>query len=212
MKIPKPPRHTYAYIRSLTSEIREKCFTPPDKIPVDIEHLIEFKYGITIVPEIGLYTSTGTEGVLLSDLKTIIIDSGRYYEEEKYYKRIRFTLAHELGHLILHEKEIRSMQYSTIDEWKTVIKEISDEDSVWYERHADEFAGSLLVPKTKLESLINDSEIQIQEILKNDEIEDIKDATISTFAKTVSDKFMVSPGVIEIRIKHEKLDHYFDSD
>ncbi len=37
--------------------------------------------------------------------------------KESFQNRLRFTIAHEIGHFILHEKVHEGVQFSTVEEW-----------------------------------------------------------------------------------------------
>ncbi len=110
---------------------------------------------LNIIPEFGLEQEADIEGVLLSDLKTILVDSSTYMDERFHY-RLRFTLAHEVGHLVLHEKQYNKRNFSTVKEWIEFHKNIENEDLDWFEKQAHEFAGRLLVPVQKLHDHVHD--------------------------------------------------------
>ncbi len=46
------------------------------------------------------------------DLNNIIIDHD-FYMDQRFENRLRFTYAHEVGHLILHKDEIQQCQFRT---------------------------------------------------------------------------------------------------
>jgi Zn-dependent peptidase ImmA (M78 family) len=77
-----------------------------------------------------------------------------YNKNEKNKKRQRFTIAHELGHYVLH-KNIPLI----IDKWKkdiTIFRDISSTTGeVQREREANAFAASLLMPKFLIDKEIN---------------------------------------------------------
>lgn len=72
-------------------------------------------------------------GAILQDKKVILINS------KDNYKKQRFTVAHEIGHLLLHPKERFISCHKTIDKYN--MKEYKKECE------ANEFAGCLLMPK-----------------------------------------------------------------
>ncbi|NVK21691.1 MAG: ImmA/IrrE family metallo-endopeptidase [Kangiellaceae bacterium] len=67
-----------------------------------------------------------------------------FVNEEEYPLRQTFTVAHELGHRILHKDWAASNQYR-------VLLRNDDEPKDSYEKEADEFAGNLLVPRFLLD-------------------------------------------------------------
>lgn len=67
--------------------------------------------------------------------------------------RWRFTVAHELGHIVLHSTAICQSQISSIEESiddEELDIEISDETTKRMEMQANSFASQLLIPESKL--------------------------------------------------------------
>jgi Zn-dependent peptidase ImmA (M78 family) len=63
----------------------------------------------------GLHTLIETDGFITSDLKEIYVDESVY---TKWPNRYRFTLAHEVGHAILHRDLFRQRRFRSVREWK----------------------------------------------------------------------------------------------
>jgi hypothetical protein len=82
-------------------------------IPVDIERVIEFNYRMDIIPVPNLQTAYDIEGCSAYDFTAIYVDQ---YVYERIYNRYRFTLAHELGHKILHREYYSKLGFSRISE------------------------------------------------------------------------------------------------
>ena len=76
---------------------------------------------------------------------------------EEDTKRRRFTLCHEIGHLILHAPRLEKLIAETVDDGDSLFSsiEISDIMSRRLEKQANYFAGSLLIPKTSLNTIVN---------------------------------------------------------
>lgn len=74
---------------------------PNQTIPVPIDQAIEIVMGYVIIPCPDLQSISGCDAALAIKDKEIYIDEDIYMSEK--YKRYKFTLAHELGHIILHE-------------------------------------------------------------------------------------------------------------
>ena len=99
--------------------------------------------------------------------------------------RQRFTIAHELGHLVMHRKEIESVVH--IDtEFRTLMR---DEESAKgkdiIEIEANNFASELLVPESALGEALGNQRIDVE-----------SDSLIADLAK----KFKVSPLTMQLRI------------
>jgi hypothetical protein len=200
----KPPKLYWDEIRALTKKIREQFLNKPDQIPVPIENIIEFKLGITIDPQPFLKEEFGIDGQILSDLTTIMIDS-KMYSDDKSLPRVRFTLAHELGHFYLHKEQIKKARFSSVKEWIKFRQSISEEDISWFESQADEFAGSLLVPKNKLIELLEAERNKIEKYITTSNSEESQERAITALSQVLCGKFQVSFHVIETRIRKEKL-------
>ncbi len=205
----KPPRLRWDTIRDKADDFRKNYVNPINKIPVPVEEIIEFKLGIEIVPLIGLKQLIDMEGFLFSDLKTICVDNASY-QDERFYKRIRFTLAHELGHLILHSEEIKNASLNSIEDWINIIQNMDQDDLDWFERQANEFAGRLLVPVGKLKELIEKDQEKIESFYQNSPNNEVEEAAITAFSKINSEKFGVSYSVIKTRIYKERIWQKFD--
>ena len=75
-------------------------YHPSTEIPIPIEEIIELKIGLNIFPYPRLFKDHALNGYLSHDLTTINVDD---YQYEQLNEKYRFTLAHELGHYILHK-------------------------------------------------------------------------------------------------------------
>lgn len=69
------------------------------------------------------------------------------------YQRRRFTLAHELGHLIERSTISGDQQFDFVDLRPDPLFTAQNSTYNLHEFYADEFAGSLLMPATKVEEL-----------------------------------------------------------
>ncbi|MCK4346885.1 MAG: ImmA/IrrE family metallo-endopeptidase [Bacteroidales bacterium] len=199
----KPKRYTWPEIRKLAEDFRAIYVDPPDKIPVPIEEIVEFSLCLEIVPKDRLKSTIDVDGFLSNDLKTIYID-GKIYSDERYSNRLRFTLAHEVAHYILHEEIIKKSQFRTIEDWIHFREEMSEEDLNWFEQQAYEFSGRLLIPKEHLIKALEEQREKIEtfkSLVSNDNDERI----IDTISNVICDKFGVSSNVIYRRIRSEKL-------
>jgi flagellar biosynthesis chaperone FliJ len=215
MKEIKPDRLTWNKIRSIVEDFRKKYIDPVDTIPVPIHKLIEFKLGLEIQPIYGLKDKVDTEGFLQSNLSTISVDS-KTYLDDRYKFRLNFTLAHEIGHLILHAEQYRNMNFASEKEFIEFQQSVDEESLEWFEKQANEFAGRLLVPIDKLKELVAEQEEyckKFTERLKNGD-EGLSDREIESFiidalATRIYKKFEVSKEVVKRRIRTENLKSEF---
>jgi len=94
--------------------------------PIPIEEIIEFKLGIDIISIPGLKDSAETAGFdidafISSDFKSITVDRHIQYNVPNRY---RFTLAHEIAHMVLHGYLYAQFDFSNSDEWISAINEM----------------------------------------------------------------------------------------
>jgi len=64
--------------------------------------------------------------------------------------RQTFTIAHEIGHKVLHETWLKSADY------KVLMRDSMDKSGDCHEREADAFAANLLMPRFMLDNYVND--------------------------------------------------------
>jgi hypothetical protein len=174
------------------------------KLPVDVEHIVEFELKLYIDPKYGLLQATDMEAYLRSDLAGIVVDHD-HYMDEKFANRMRFSFAHELGHFFLHKYMYDAVSFESSDEWKTIIQSIPEMEYGRFEYQANEFAGRLLVPREDLHHEIDSS----LELLKRNKLMDLMKgdpyAVLSGMTPALAKAFGVSTEVIERRVEKEKL-------
>jgi len=142
----RPPYLPYDRIRGIVDDFwATHCPGPP--IPVPIENVIEQCLGLDIIPIPGLRDSLGRDGYLRLDRTGIAIDSQLL--EDRYLTRYNFTLAHEAGHLTMHAQVYEDLAQLSLDGWYD-LHLYPTLDMAWFERHADDFAGLVLVPTSLL--------------------------------------------------------------
>ncbi|GMV95133.1 MAG: hypothetical protein AMXMBFR82_49110 [Candidatus Hydrogenedentota bacterium] len=107
-------------------------------MPVDIELILE-RMGIDIVPVANFLSDVGVDACLSADLTTIYIDL-QYYMDERMTFRVRFSEAHELGHLVLHRhvfEEFRRASPGSVLERARHVRDRFENELL--EKEADEF-------------------------------------------------------------------------
>lgn len=122
-------------------------YHPSLSLPIPIEEIAEQKLNLKIREQMNLKKNYDVDGFLLSDLTTIFIDLDLYM---KFENRTRFTIAHEIGHLILHGELFKKLNINSVDKLNELAFKITDEDYRWLEYQAYSFASHALVPKQRL--------------------------------------------------------------
>ncbi len=177
-----------------------KQFHPTKESPIPIEEIVDVKFGINIVPYLGLEREIGMVGFLSTDLQTITVDEHIYdYVEVRY----RFTLAHEIGHAVLHKDIYKNLFFTSPEEWKDIQKTISDDERVKFEWQANCFAGLILVPREELNTAINNAVADIDK--HGISLNDNWDYAWDLIADNVGRAFTVSPGTIHTRLHYDKI-------
>lgn len=77
------------------------------------------------------------------------------YCDPRYENRLRFTIAHEVGHLVLHRDIFLDLAINSPEDLYRASRGMSEEDYKWLELQAYMFAGHVLVPSDLLLSEVN---------------------------------------------------------
>jgi Zn-dependent peptidase ImmA (M78 family) len=176
---------------------------PGRAIPVPIEYIVECRFGIDIVPVPGLQDAFDTVAYLTHDLSEIRVDEHVYLKRPNRY---RFSLAHEMGHRVLHADIFKELKFDTVEQWKRAITHVILEDQYSFlEFQAYSFAGLVLVPSEELRGVFFDCvELAQQHDIDFDERgTGAREAVEDHIAKI----FEVSSDVIHRRIEYDSLWH-----
>lgn len=194
-------RYSYEDIRGKASAfLRDRH--PDGSVPVPIDAIIEFKVGIDIIPLHGFLEAHEVDAFLSQDCTSIAIDEGVF--KQRSPNRYRFSLAHELAHVVLHEEVYAHLEFSNVEEWKLLQKTaISDEEYRWLEWQANCFAGLILVPGGHLKAKLEDGLQLIAD--KGFALDTAPDIAKSYLCDWISGFFEVSSGVIKVRLDKDDL-------
>lgn len=192
------PVLSYDDIRIYAMEFLSK-YNPSQKVPVPIEKIIEINFSIDIIPLPGLQQCLEIDGFTSSNLKEISVDEWMY---KNRINRYRFTLAHEIGHVILHKDIYEKYHFSSIDGYIKFIDELSEESLRWLEWQAYAFAGLVLVPSESLNNLTKSTIINIK---KKISLEKSWLPAWDYISEHLSKKYIVSPEVISRRLEYDKI-------
>lgn len=195
----KCPYISYTEISRRTESFL-KQYHPAKDIPIPVEEIIELKLKLNIFPFPRLYKDHGLNGFLSHDLSTIYVDEVQY---SQYNEKYRYTLAHELGHYVLHRACYDELTFQSIDEYVRWRISMPADEISWFETQGEWFAGQLLVPTNKL----IDTCKKVVAKHKNDfkKMSSIPDDIWSYIAIEIADYFDVNPPVVENRIKKENI-------
>lgn len=197
--MPKVPVYSYEDLRRKADEFLEEHH-PSGAIPIPIEEIVEFDFGINIVPVLGLQREFEVEGFTSGDLKDIYVDEYVYTDRPTRY---RFTLAHETGHIVLHRHLYDKHRFTSIHGWQEFINSMTEEQHSWLEYQGYAFAGLILVPKEKLLRSVTEWTRKIKE--KGISMEKNWDFAWDLIIEHVAKAFLVSPDVVEKRVEKDGL-------
>jgi uncharacterized protein DUF955 len=172
--------------------------------PIDIMHIVEFELKLDFDPRPNLKSKTSLDAILSGDCSSIIIDNDEFLDD-RFENRLRFSCAHEIGHLVLHRDIYKKLNFKTEDEWVTLIEHIPDSEYSWIEFQAYVFAGKLLVPNNALLNCLQNQKDKIQKLLPIGQNIDplLLRQYVSSF---ICKEFGVSSEVVYKRIEREKID------
>jgi Zn-dependent peptidase ImmA (M78 family) len=112
-------------------------------IPIPIESIAEHYLGYNIeITDEGVFTNPLILGGIIFDQKKIMVNATAEAHEGRY----SFTLAHEVGHHVLHKAIFESANND-----RMVCRE--DANKPIEEKQADHFAGALLMPEERIRQL-----------------------------------------------------------
>ena len=121
----------------------------PHVLPIPIESIAEHYLGYDIeISDEGVFANPLVLGGIMFDEKKIMVNAATESHEGRY----SFTLAHEVGHHVLHKAIFEAAHNDQM-----VCRE--DANKPIEERQADHFAGALLMPEDRMRQLYSDLKI-----------------------------------------------------
>lgn len=170
---------------------------PTRSFPFDIERFLE-GLGFSIVPVPRLRNLHSCDAYLGKDLEEISVDKHVYYNIPM---RFRFSLAHELGHIIMHTEIFSSAEHSNMQEWASWRAGLDAQMVQNMEREATFFAGFILAPLIELREIFNETRESWSQ--RGREFINLDQSAEYEFYMEISKNFEVSDEVIKRRIQYE---------
>ena len=205
MNLLKPSFQSYPDIGKTVEKYREGCGLD-EQIPVDVERLFDIILKINIIPIPSLFRSHEINAFISNDFKKIYVDEYLYVNLEPQY---RFTLAHELGHMVLHQSFYRQYGIKDIASYHRYINSITEDEYTLLETQANNFAGLFLVPPGPLGTHFREQAKEIVHFIsvkfKGLKREKYYGMAIELIAHKLSPIFNVHYQPIQIRIERDKL-------
>lgn len=171
-----------------------KKYNPSGELPVPIEEIVELNMNIAIVVVPGIKHLLGIDAFINSDFTQITIDEHAY---TAFPERTRFSIAHEIGHLVLHANWYKSHGPNNMDDYLTFYDRIDHEIYKYLEIQASTFAGLVLVPK---EALLEKLRVKLGRMPANESLE-----LLIPIFQDLLEVFQVSGEVLLRRMQREKI-------
>ncbi len=181
------------------------------KFPFNVEAYLNLKFKYHIQPCPRLEAGCNIDTALIACLNLIRIDEKIYNNQ---YLRARFSLSHELAHLILHkniiDKLVAALKVAKkTDEFKSIIAFLPVKDHGWAEWQAQFFGGCLLAPKDVLKERL---ESAIKERLKKSKYGKLDGEDRSIICHDLASYFEITKEAMIVRIGVAGLDFLFYMD
>jgi hypothetical protein len=122
-------------------------YHPTRSLPVPIEQIAEIDLDLVIEPIPNIKTLLGVDAFITADFLRVIVDDHSY---TAFLERTRFSIAHELGHLLLHKEWYSHFGPKNLDEALTFQEKLDSKEYQYMETQANTFAGLVLVPTNVL--------------------------------------------------------------
>ena len=171
------------------------------EIPVDILAIVEFDLEQELRVISGLKEDSDVDALLLADWQTLVVDYQQFLDD-RFSNRLRFSIAHEIGHYVLHRAVLEKIPRNTPQEWIAFMLRMPEDQYSYLEYQANQFAGRLLVPPDELrqtfENVLCDAEKKVPR-------SKIGDAHLDYLCIPLAKHFAVSGEVIRRRLRDEKL-------
>ena len=196
----RAPHLSYNDIRQKAEAFLQK-YLPAQVAPIPIETIIDNHLRLNIIPVPGIRENADVDGMLSRDGEEIWIEDSIYANNPHRY---RFTLAHEVGHLILHGDIQGKIQYASFVDWKEHVPNQFENDQYrHFEAQTNSFAGLVLVPPSLLKSSFKKAlSHATTKGLKLDLTSPLTQEYIASF---IADDFDASSQVVAIRLEKDKL-------
>jgi Zn-dependent peptidase ImmA (M78 family) len=172
-------------------------------LPVDVFTLAEIELQLDIIPFDDLYEKYERDAALIQDFSGLYVDAEAYIIWEKgprwKQRRLRFSVAHELGHFVLHREIAAKIHFNCFDDFARWTNGNQGQQYT-IEQEANEFAGRLLVPPARLQAAFDQFVPGAKNILPNwFTSPDLRHG----FAESARRIFEVNTQVIETRLDRE---------
>ena len=187
-------------------ELRGKYETlREDRTPIDVFTFFEIDLGLDPIPFDDLTAKYRVEAAIKADFTGIYLDAEQYSLMEKgpdwKLNRLRFSVAHELGHYFLHRDLPQKENFASLPDFARWNENYGGRKYT-VEQEANEFAGRLLVPEARLNAAFDEFAPEAEKLLPNFVVSGpLRDK----FAEKIAPRFGVNSQVITIRLDRDAI-------
>ncbi len=174
-----------------------------DRTPIDVFAFFEIDLGLDPIPFDDLTTKYRVEAAITADFTGIYLDAEQYALMERgpvwKLNRLRFTVAHELAHYFLHRDLPQPENFASMPAFARWTESYGGQ-KYDAEQEANEFAGRLLVPDSRLKACFDEfapeAEKLVPHFMASGSLRD-------KFAEKIAPKFGVNSQAIAIRLDRD---------
>jgi Zn-dependent peptidase ImmA (M78 family) len=189
-------------IKDKANKFREKYWD--NNLPINIENIIDVNLKIDIIPLLNLEKLCNANALITSSWESLYIDK-ELFEDERRENRLRFSLAHEIGHFILHKDFYSTLEINSFERFYKFINDVPNDQYRQLETQANKFAGHFLVPR---ELLVVQLEKQLRIVKEKIDISQFDEQLLKAYlANPLSKIFGISDESMEIVLSEYDLSH-----
>ncbi|MFH1566216.1 MAG: ImmA/IrrE family metallo-endopeptidase [bacterium] len=122
-------------------------YHPSLSLPIPIEEIVEHKMGVSVFAIPNIKYLLGIDAFISADFTQLTVDEDCF---TKFPERTRFSIAHEVGHLVLHKEWYTNHGPKDLVNYLNFSNKVDNQVYKYIEIQAQTFAGLVLVPKKPL--------------------------------------------------------------
>ena len=192
--------HIWTKVEALRSEFE---LLREDRTPIDVFTFLEVDLGLNPIPFDDLTAKYRVEAAITADFTGLYLDAEQYALMERgpgwKLNRLRFTVAHELAHYFLHRDLPQPENFASLPDFARWTANYGGKKYTT-EQEANEFAGRLLVPESRLRAYFDEFAPQAEKLVTNF----MSSGQLrNSFAERIAPRFGVNSQVIEIRLDRD---------
>lgn len=176
-----------------------------DRTPIDVFTFFEIDLGLNPIPFDDFTSKYRVEAAITADFTGLYLDAEQYALMEKgpdwKLNRLRFSVAHELGHYFLHRDLPQKENFASLPDFARWTAGYGGKKYT-AEQEANEFAGRLLVPESRLRTFFDEFATQAEKLLPDFMVSGpLRDK----FAEKIAPRFGVNSQVIAVRLDRDSI-------